>query len=162
MRLATALLLFAAGVTLMMGSAQPAASTPPSQITGGAIVPYYGAAYGSSGGMSAADSKRMLELLESIDKRLEAIEAKTAGTGLAKPAAKLDPLAVAKAKCLNCHTQAKADAKGGGFILFSDDAGSGLKPLNAGEKVRVKQAVQSGSMPPGQTKLSATEKAAFE
>lgn len=161
MRLVTALTLFAAGVALMLGSAQPAASTQPSQITGGVIVPYYGAAYGGSGGVSSADAKRMVELLESIDKRLESIEAKTAPAGFAKPAAKLDLLATAKAKCLNCHTQAKADAKGGGFILFSDEAGSGLKPLNAGEKVRVKQAVQSGAMPPN-VKLTPAEKSAFD
>ena len=150
MKWAPSLLLFAAGVCFLVASVRPVTSSQP------VVVPYYGAAYGG-GGMSAADGKRVVELLESIDARLSRIE--TAG-GI-KPAAKLDPLPVAKTKCAACHTQTVAEAKGGGFILFADDGATALKPLSAREKTRIKESVQSGTMPPAKP-LSASEKAAFD
>lgn len=153
MRILTALALFAAGLMSLLACGRPATSTGP------VVVPYYGATYGGAG-LSAADGKRIVELLESIDNRLEAIEAKTGG-----PAAGLkkgpDLLAVAKHRCAGCHTPGKSEARGGGFILFADDAGGAMKPLSGREKARIKESVQGGTMPPT-TKLSPAEKAAFE
>lgn len=166
MKLATGVILFAAGVALVLGTSAPSHSNPPAvgygpqAHAGAVVVPYYGATYGGPAGISASDGKRVVELLESIDRRLEQLEAKT---GAAPLAVKKGPelLAVAKQRCAACHTEARADAKGGGFILFADDKASALKPLSAGEKTRVKQAVQGGTMPPA-AKLTADEKAAFK
>lgn len=158
MRILTSLSLFLACVAALCATGHTATSTyPPSQTTGGVVVPYYGAAYGQSN-TSQADNKRIIELLESIDRRMESLESRAGGPlALKRP----DPLPVAKSKCVACHTPGKAEAKGGGFILFADDAASALKPLNAREKNLVKQAIQSGAMPP-QGKLNAAEKAVFD
>lgn len=166
MRTLTCLLLIFAGVAVLCASSHTANSNPPVVAAPAVTAPAYGSAVpyflGNSGGMSQADAKRMIELLESIDanqKRTnELLEAK--GGPLAQKA-KVDPLPIAKAKCATCHTPGKAEAKGGGFILFADDQATALKPLNAREKVRVKESVQSGSMPP-QAKLSSAEKSAFD
>lgn len=129
-------------------------ATPP------AVVPYYGATFGTPGGFSATDAKRVVELLESIDRRLEALEQRQAGGPV--PLKKVpDLLAVAKASCAACHTPAKADAVGGGFILFADDKAGALKPLSARERTRITEAVQSGTMPPVK-KLTPAEKSAFK
>lgn len=158
MRTATALALFAAGAAVLCAAAPPVACNPPP-----AVVPAYGSkieyATGQAGVSSAADAKRMIELLESIDQRLAGIEAKTVGPVAAKKGP--DLFAVARAKCAACHTPAKSEAKGGGFILFADDAPGGLKPLSVREKARVKEAVQSGTMPPN-AKLTPAERSAFE
>lgn len=147
MRLATALALFAAGTALVLAAARPGASSQP------VVVPYYGAAYGGGGG----DGKRVVELLESIDARLARLEA----AGGIKPAAKADPLPVARAKCAGCHTPAASEGKGGGFILFADDTAVTLKPLSARERTRIKESVQGGTMPPTKP-LGAADKAAFD
>lgn len=130
-------------------------ATPP------AVVPYYGATYGTPGGFSAADAKRVVELLESIDRRLEALEQRQAGGPVPLRKAP-DLLGVAKAGCAACHTPAKADTAGGGFILFADEKAGALKPLSARERTRITEAVQSGTMPPGPKKLTPAEKSAFK
>lgn len=155
MRLLTASLFLTACIAGILASSRPAASTTPTQLSGGIVVPYYGAAYGGSDGISQADAKRMLELLAQIERNTRPRE------GLAQPAAKLDQLAVAKTKCIACHTPARADAKGGGFILFGDEEGKAFVPLSGRARTRIKEAVLSGVMPPS-GKLSAAEKAAFE
>lgn len=159
-RTLTALALFLAGVALMLGTACPVASTPSPPVT----VPYYGATYGAPGGFSAAEAKRVVELLESIDKRLEAIEAKTgAGAPVNLKAKGPDLAAVAKTHCAACHTPGRAEKEGGGFILFAADDGKSLKPLSGREKTRIVDEVQAGTMPKdGRKKLTATEKAAFK
>ena len=125
------------------------------------VVPYYGATYGTPGGFSAADAKRVVELLESIDRRLEAIEQRQAWPAPLKKGP--DLLALSKANCAACHTPAKADKAGGGFILFADDAATALKPLSGREKTRVTEAVQAGTMPPdGRKKLTPAERSAFK
>ena len=125
------------------------------------VVPYYGATYGPAG-LSAADAKRIVELLESIDRRLEAIEARQPGGPL--PLKKgPDLTGVAKQHCAACHTPKSADAKGGGFILFADDQAAALKPLSGREKTRITEAVQAGTMPPGdRKKLTPAERSAFK
>lgn len=131
-------------------------ATPP------VVVPYYGATYGTPGGFSAAEAKRVVELLESIDRRLEAIEAKQAG-GPAAVKKGPDLVAIAKANCAACHTPAKSDKAGGGFILFADDQAVALKPLSGREKTRITESVQAGTMPPdGRKKLTPAEKSAFK
>lgn len=160
MRLVTALTLFLAGVALLLGTACPVASTDRTT-----VVPYYGATYGTPGGFSAAEAKRVVELLESIDRRLEAIEQKT---GNGPPAANLkakgpDLAAVAKTHCAACHTPTKAEASGGGFILFAGGDAKALKPLSGREKTRVTEAVVGGTMPPdGRKKLTPAERSAFK
>jgi len=125
------------------------------------VVPYYGATYGTPGGFSAAEAKRVVELLESIDRRLEAIEARQGGPVPLKKGP--DLLALGKANCAACHTPTKADKSGGGFILFADDAATGLKPLSGREKTRITEAVQAGTMPPdGRKKLTPAERSAFK
>ena len=124
------------------------------------VVPYYGATYGTPGGFSAADAKRVVELLESIDRRLEAIEQRQPGPAPLKKGPEL--AAIAKANCAACHTPAAADAKGGGFSLFERDEKS-LRQFGAREKVRIVDAVQGGTMPPdGRKKLTPTERSAFK
>lgn len=150
-RLATALALFLAGCALVLASGRPAHSTPP------VVVPYYGATYGG-GGITAADGKRIVELLQSIDDRLARAEAAAGGKAAS---VRIDPFPVAKAKCASCHTPGQAEAKGGGFILFADNTPAALKPLSAREKKNIKDAVLGGTMPPN-AKLSAAEKAALE
>lgn len=133
-----------------------ATATPPT------VVPYYGATFGTPGGFSAADAKRVVELLESIDRRLEALEQRQAA-GPAPLRKGPDLLAVAKASCAACHTPSKADAVGGGFILFASDKADALKPLSARERGRITESVQSGTMPPdGRKKLTPAEKSAFK
>ncbi|TXH99570.1 MAG: hypothetical protein E6Q76_19675 [Rhizobium sp.] len=167
MRLLTCSALFLAGLAVLIASGSPSRSQYATgyspQTTGGAavVVPYYGATYGGPQGLSAADGKRIVELLESIDRRLEGIEARSAGP-LAQRAGP-DLLAVAKAHCAACHTPGKAEAKGGGFALFADDGGAALLPLSGRQRTAVKQATADGSMPPsGRKKLTAEEKAAFK
>lgn len=141
---------------LLLGTAH---ATPPVPV----VVPYYGATYGTPGGFSAADAKRVVELLESIDRRLAAIEERTPGAPAAVKAKGPDLTAVARQHCAACHTPAKADGAGGGFILFAADDAKALKPLSGREKTRIAEAVQSGTMPPGdRKKLTAVEKAAFK
>lgn len=154
------MLLFGLAVVFILGSRPEApAYTPQNHSTAGVVVPFYAATYGEPGGFSKADAKRVLELLESIDRRLESVDQKT-GAGPLPIKKGLDLLTVAKTRCLSCHTEAKAEGKGGGFILFSDETGSALKPLSSREKVRIKEAVQSGTMPPNR-KLDVEERAAF-
>ncbi len=153
MKIATALALF-------LTASIAVASTPPAQTYS---VPAYGGVplqlLGQQPGLSAADAKRIIELLESIDRRLEAIEAKTGGP-VPLLQKKVELLPVAKAKCAACHTPSKADAKGGGFVLFANDDATVLQFLKADAKRAVKQAVQDGSMPKN-GKLTAEEKSAF-
>lgn len=160
----TLLILCAAGTALVLAAARPAESTPPAAqypTAAPVVVPYYGAAYGQPGGFSPAEAKRVVELLESIDRRLEAIEAKQGAPAAQKKGP--DLFTVAKTNCAACHTPAKADAKGGGFILFADEQPTALKPLSGREKVRIVEAVRGGAMPPeGRKKLTADEKAAFK
>jgi hypothetical protein len=140
---------------LLLGTAH---ANPPVPV----VVPYYGATYGTPGGFSAADAKRVVELLESIDRRLAAIEERTGGPVPIK-AKGPDLTATARTHCAACHTPAKADGSGGGFILFAADDGKALKPLSGREKTRVAEAVQAGTMPPAdRKKLTAAEKAAFK
>jgi len=141
----------------VINSHQKASYTPTPVTAGSVVVPYYGASYGPPNGFSSADAKRVVELLESIDRRLEALEQKGQKSAVVKP----DLLTVAKGRCLSCHSPSSADDRGGGFILLSDDKGTALKPLSAREKNRVREAVQSGTMPPNR-KLDPAEKSAFE
>lgn len=146
------LALLALGLALIVTTAH---ATPP------VVVPYYGATYGTPGGFSAADAKRVVELLESIDRRLESIEQRTPG-GPAAVRKGPDLFAIAKANCAACHTQATAEKSGGGFVLFEKDEKS-LRSFGAREKTRITEAVQSGAMPPdGRKKLSPADKAAFK
>lgn len=155
------LILFGLAVVFILGSRPEApAYTPQNQSTVAVGVPFYAATYGEPGGFSKADARRVLELLESMDKRLDSIDQKTGTGGPLSVKKGLDLLTVAKSRCLNCHTESKAESKGGGFILFSDETGSALKPLSSREKVRIKEAVQSGTMPPNK-KLDAEERSAF-
>ncbi|HEY1191090.1 MAG TPA: hypothetical protein VGE74_25880 [Gemmata sp.] len=169
MKILTCSALFLAGAAVLLASGHPSHCNPP-PVTGYTpqshaaplVVPYYGATYGGPAGISTADGKRIVELLESIDRRLEAIEAKSGGGPLAQKAGP-ELLTVAKANCASCHTPAKADRAGGGFTLFADDAAGAMLPLSGRQKTAVKQAVTDGTMPPGnRKKLSAEEKAAFK
>ena len=145
-------LVLLAGLAGLLGSAR----ADPPVTAGAAVVPYYGAAYGGAG-LSAGDGKRIVELLESIDRRLEALEQR-GGPPVAQKAKGLDQLAVAKARCASCHSPANAEAKGGDFVLLTADGA--LKPLSGRERARIKEAVEGGAMPPNR-KLTADEKAAF-
>lgn len=150
---AAAALFLAAGLTAI--AAAPASSQS-------VVVPYNAAVYGQPGGFTAADAKRVVELLESVDRRLEALE-KAAGGAAVRQAPGAELLAVAARHCAACHTPAAGDAKGGGFILFAGDDLAALKPLGSRERIRVKEAVLSGQMPPpSRPKLSPAEKRAFE
>lgn len=154
---AAPVVLFAAAA-LAVATARPARSDPPYHAAAPAAVqvPYYGAVYGQPGGFSAADAKRVVELLESIDKRLAVLETKAGPVAAKAP----DPAAVARARCAGCHVPKSAEAKGGGFILFADDKAGALKPLSARERARVREAVEGGTMPPN-GKLSPAERSAF-
>lgn len=173
MRILTCLALFLAGVSLVCAASPPAKSTQYGVTGGAVVVPYYGATYGTPGGFSQADAKRMLELQEATleaqrqsldEQRLtnEYLRALATKQGAPIPQAALkkpvDLLTVAKKHCAECHTPAKAK---GDFILFADDAGSALKPLSANEKKRIVDEVRSGLMPKGRPPMSAEEKSAF-
>ena len=45
--------------------------------------------------------------------------------------------------CAACHTPAKAEKAGGGFILFAADDAAALKPLSGREKTRITEAVDN-------------------
>lgn len=128
-----------------------------------ALVPYNGAAVDGKPSWTGDDVRRTIAFLKSIDERLAAIEA---GPARAPGAlTQLSPLKVATTSglCVNCHTPAATDAKGGGFVLFTDDAGTAFRPLSARDKVKIKDAVESGQMPPpAKGRLSPAEKAAFQ
>lgn len=141
------------GLALVLAAAAHATPVP-------VVVPYYGATYGTPGGFSASDAKRVVELLESIDRRLEAIEQRQAGPVPLKKSPEV--YAVAKSHCAACHTQATAEKSGGGFVLFERDEKS-LRLLGAREKTRIVEAVQAGTMPPdGRKKLTPAERSAFK
>lgn len=126
-----------------------------------AVVPYNVATYGPPGGATPADVRKGLELLASMDKRLEAIEGKLGGVKAASPGVEL--VAVAKKYCASCHTPAKAEKAGGGFELFRDDAAERLRGFSPGERAKIKDVVQRGFMPPGErARPEGAEKAAFE
>jgi hypothetical protein len=123
------------------------------------IVPYYGAMYGQEPGISKSDSKRIIELLESIDQKLPSGVVPQSQTGL-------DPLKVAQAKCAKCHTPSVSDTKGGGYILFADDKATAFKPVNRDRRTEennivTKATVATGTMPKGGT-LTPAEKAVFQ
>lgn len=132
------------------------AQSQPTPVT---VQPAYGGApyqlLGAQGPWSEKDARRAMALLESIDKRLAAIETQT------PPKPRADILPIAKQRCAACHTPAKAEDKGGGFILFASDLADVLKPLSAREKSRIKESVIGGTMPPN-GKLSQAEQSAFE
>lgn len=161
MRVLTAIVMFAAGVALVLGTSARSHSTPPGAgyspqtYAAPVVVPYYGATYGGEQGATKAQASEMLDLLRKIEQNTRA------GVGpQAAPKRGPELLAVAKQRCAACHTESKSEAKGGGFILFADETAKTLKPLSAREKSRVKEAVQGGTMPPN-AKLTADEKSAF-
>lgn len=143
------------------GRAQP--GTPGYQPPATVIVPYNGASVDPKQPWSGDDVRRMLGYLKSMDERLANIEsgpARAPGT-----LTQLDPLKVATGPglCITCHTPSAAPIKGGDFALFANDEGTGFKPFSAREKARIKDAVESGQMPPpAKGKLSPAEKAAFQ
>lgn len=140
--------------------AQPAPGyQPPATV----VVPYNGAQVGGKDAWTGDDVRRMLAYLKSMDERLERIES---GPARAPGAiVQLDPLKVATGPglCVNCHAPSVAAAKGGDFTLFANDEGTAFKPFSAREKSKIKDAVESGQMPPpAKGKLSPAEKAAFQ
>lgn len=126
---------------------------------GSAVVPYYGAAYGPAGGFTPADAKRVVELLESVDRRLAAIEARAGGAAQPSAVKALTREAVARQHCFRCHSAEKADEKGDGFAMFAAD-GSLLK-FKPFEENRINQTVQEGSMPKTGPRPSPEERAVF-
>ncbi|MBN9523689.1 hypothetical protein J0H58_35120 [bacterium] len=147
-----AALLFAAVAAVVAGSARPGASQPGASQPG--AVPSQTAHYQPPVALSKADAARLdrvIELLESIERNTAPARAVKAGP---------DRPAVAKTRCAGCHTPAKADKAGGGFILFGDDKATTLKPLSARERTRVKEAVESGAMPPDRA-LTPAERSAL-
>lgn len=150
---AVAAALFVAAAAVVAGSPH-AASQPYHAAAPAAVqVPYNAVVYGQPGALTKADVVRIIELLESIDRNTAPAAAKAVKAGP-------DKQAVARANCAACHTPAKADKAGGGFILFADDKASALKPLSARERTRVKEAVESGEMPPNR-KLTPADKTAL-
>ena len=142
-------------VLLAVGCLTLAASANP-PTTGGIIAPAYGAYYSQPAGFTQAEAKRVVELLESIDARMARLE--SAVFEPAEPSPTIQ--AVASDRCSSCHTPSAAEKKGGGFTLFTGDEAKALRFLSTRELNRVKEAVQSGAMPPGD-KLSPAEKSAF-
>jgi len=122
------------------------------------VVPYNAAAYGGPSPVTAADVRKALDLLESMDRRLASIEAKGGAAPAAVRAA--DLAAVAKQHCFRCHGPEAADAKGDGFQMFAAD-GSMLK-LKPFEMNRIRQTVLEGSMPKTGPKPTPAERAVFE
>ena len=153
--LTLAAVLFAAAAVLV-ASSPPATPQPYSVAAPAAVqVPYYGAVYGQPGALTKADVARIIELLESIERNT---------APAAKLAAKAGPdkLVTAKARCAGCHTPAKADAKGGGFLLFNDDSAKSLRVLDGRQKAAVRRAVEEGTMPPAPAaKLTPAERSAL-
>ena len=146
------------------------ATNPPSYNTGGGvIVPSHGAVpgpallvpYNSStvNGLTPGE-RRIIELLESIDKKLPATPVAQALPG------GIDPLKVAQKSCIRCHIPSAADEKGGGYILFADDKATAFKPVNRSRRTEENRLVRDevitrGTMPKG-GKLTPAERSAFE
>jgi hypothetical protein len=76
-------------------------------------------------------------------------------------------LAAAKKNCISCHTPAAAEGKGGGYIMFADDAGSALKPVSFKDRQRESELVNrrvnvTKDMPPeGRPRPAPDESQAF-
>lgn len=165
MKLVTGLILFAAGVALVLGLAGRSHSTPPAY-----AAPAYGggAPYLLLGqqqaGIQPSDAKRMLELQEAMlaeqqttNRHLEVIAGKL-GAPVAQAAPKIDRAALLRQNCASCHRPGNAK---GDFVIVNDDKGDALKFLSAAEKAKVTNRVQDGSMPPNK-KLTAAERAAVK
>lgn len=157
------LALFVQGTGAPRGAAQTGPGQPGYQPPATVVVPYNGATTG--GGKEAwtgDDVRRALSYLKSLDERMANIEAgpnRAPGQLVA-----LDPLKIATGEglCYTCHTPAVADTKGGSFILFANDEATAFKPLNSKERTKVRDAVETGQMPPpAKAKLSVQQKAAF-
>ena len=151
---------FVAVVILSLFSRHAAEANPPGP-PASVVVPYNGASVGDKQPWTGDDVRRMLGLLKSMDERLGNIEAGPRAPGALTL---IDPLKVATGTglCITCHTPTASEAKGGGFILFANDEGTAFKPFSAREKVKIRDAVESGQMPPpAKGKLSPGEKAAF-
>ena len=64
-----------------------------------------------------------------------------------EPAPASTALLVLHNRCVQCHSETAAEAKGGGQILLNADGS--LATLSLAEKRRVRELVEKGAMPPG-------------
>lgn len=122
--------------------------------------PAYGPVYSAGGGDE--DTRKILRILEGIDRRLRALE----GGGQAPkgrmpeadapPAAANPAMTVFTANCAACHDKATAK-KGGGFAFL--DGGSFTTDIDALQLGLIGAHVRSGHMPPAsRAKLPAKDK----
>lgn len=168
-RLVTCGVMLTTGLALLLmgasqSNSQHSAATP--VVT--AVVPYNGAVYNGPPGLTPEQGKKLIELLESVDSKLDllqSIDDKLAAgipgngkSGNAKAAPRITWQQVVSAKCASCH---RPGNEKGDFMLVGDD-GKTARPLSTREWARVVEAVESGHMPPPEKgKLSPAEKAAF-
>jgi mono/diheme cytochrome c family protein len=111
-----------------------------------AVVPVYTAVHAKAQAQGTDDLGDKLDKLTAAVERLTAVlEAIERGPATEQPAA--DPVAIAKANCLGCHSQSAAEEKGFGFRLF-DEGGAAFAPLNNRDRLRVANRISDGSMPP--------------
>jgi mono/diheme cytochrome c family protein len=125
-----------------------------------ATLPAYGVGYVGGVNPSAVSGEQFDKLLK-LNEQSVAYQKATYEllSGTAKQGAKrLDPLAVAQARCANCHTPSSAK---GDFILFAAAEQTALNALNRADKARLKKVIDAGTMPKGGPSLSPDEKAAI-
>lgn len=140
-------------LVLLMGLCALAASSnanPPAVVVPKTVVDYR--PLGAGDGLSPAKVERIIELLESID-------ANTRAPAAAGEAAEPDVATVIRTKCASCHRPA---VKKGRIALVATDDGSVPNVLTEEAVAKVKQAVDTGHMPPPEAKaLTPAEKKSF-
>lgn len=142
-----------AAVVCVVGITAVGVSNPPYAVAPApTVVPVYSAVHGQN-----QSNDELLAELKKITAELVKLNAKLGST---EPQPSVDPLAIARASCLGCHSPKDSEAKGFSFTLFTDNSGTAFAPLNGRDRLRVSNRISDGTMPKG-SKMSDSERKAL-
>lgn len=135
------LLLVAVAAWWLLPTRTGHATTPQQQL----LVPAYQSGY------SATDDllKQLLAEVRGLRQDVQSLR------GLGTPAGVADGGALLKTRCASCHTEGKAEDRGGGFVLVLKDGA--IAPLSLYEQRKVSEQLRAKKMPMGGTPLSSGE-----